>query len=147
MPPHAPNVDQQQPNVDQRKGFRHLSHDEKVQIWTFLGQGFSCRKIAAIIGHDATTVCRLAKKWKISKSLDRTIGSGRPRITSAVDDRALIRHVRNDRFASATDLQKLSPFENCRLEPYAGGSLSLVYLTPIGQPTNDSSRNLTEWRG
>jgi transposase len=115
MPPHAPNVDQQQSHEGQRKGFRHLSRDEKVQILTLLGQGFSGRKIAAVIGHDVTTVCRLAKKWKTSQSLDRTIGSGRPRITSAVDDRALIHHVQNDRFASATDLQKLSVFEKLSL--------------------------------
>ena len=144
MPPHAPNVDQQQSHEGQRKGFRHLSRDEKVQILTLLGQGFSGRKIAAVIGHDVT----LSVGWRRSgRHPNRWIGR-----LEAVDHVLLPRLMTEHLYVMCkTTGLPLRPtcrscqyLKNCRLEPYAGGSLSLVNLTPIGQPTNHSSRNLTE---
>ena len=53
--------------------------------------GWTYRRIAAHVGHNALVVCRCFVQWSMEHSQGRIPGSGRPRSTDARQDRRIVR--------------------------------------------------------
>ncbi|GFU08986.1 transposable element Tcb2 transposase [Trichonephila clavipes] len=68
------------------------------------GGGFSYRAIGARVQRNSSTVMRVWKQWTHEHRTSHKTGSGRRKVTSARDDRHLLRIVVNDRTASSRQL-------------------------------------------
>jgi hypothetical protein len=74
-----------------RSSFTHLDAFERGRIVGLREAGWSYRRIAAHIGHDATSVMRCWRRWVDEASHSRRPTSGRPRSTDARTDRRIVR--------------------------------------------------------
>ena len=68
--------------------------------------GFSYRDIAARTGHAATTVMRIWNQWREEGLTQRPADTGPRNVTTARDDRHLVRMAVTDRTASSTMLSR-----------------------------------------
>lgn len=69
---------------------KQLTDLEKGQFLAWSEAGVTNRKIARRLDRDHETINKLSKKYKQNNSTDRLLGSGRPRITTARDDRRIL---------------------------------------------------------
>lgn len=83
----------------------HMTTAELQQIHLLFNQGFSKKKIAAIIGCSKSSVIRTIKKVKETKSYDTKKRSGRPKKTSERIDRHLVTASECNRRLTSTDLK------------------------------------------
>ncbi|GFX90766.1 uncharacterized protein TNCV_3165971 [Trichonephila clavipes] len=58
--------------------------------------GFSYRAIGALMQRNSSTLMRVWKQWTNQNRTTRKTGSGRRNVTSACDNRHLLRMARND---------------------------------------------------
>ena len=68
--------------------------------------GLSWRDIAARTGHAATTVMRVWSQWREEGRTQRRAGTGPRNVTTARDDRHLVRMPATDRTAASTALSR-----------------------------------------
>ena len=68
--------------------------------------GLSYRDTAARTGHAATAVMRVWNQWREEGRTQRRAGTGPRNVTTARDDRHLVRMVMTDRTASSTVLSR-----------------------------------------
>ena len=92
------------PRQRQRAAFHQLTEFERGRIIGLREGGFSYRAIAARVQRNSSTVMREWKQWTDENRTTRKSGSGRRNVTSACDDRHLVRMVRMDRTASSREL-------------------------------------------
>lgn len=87
-----------------RVKFQQLTEFERGRIIGLREGGFSYREIAARVQRNSSTVMRVWKQWTEENRTTRKTGSGRRKVTSARDDRHLVRMAVTDRTASSRQL-------------------------------------------
>lgn len=80
-----------------------------------LASGLSSRQVGKNFGIDHKTVLRIKKKYDESGTTERVAGSGRPRKSTARDDRILVNIVKKDAKKTASDVTKYAN-EQLKLE-------------------------------
>ncbi|RZC40880.1 HTH Tnp Tc3 2 domain containing protein [Asbolus verrucosus] len=85
---------------------RHLSLDECVQAATWVDEGWSYRNIVQRLGISHTTISRVIQRYRETQDHQRYLGQGRPRKTTALEDRFLRISVLRERFTTYRDLQR-----------------------------------------
>jgi transposase len=87
-----------------------VSYFNKVKIITMLERGFSEVRIADQLGLVRSSVNFISRKWRETGSLDRKVGSRRPRAPTEQNDRALIEEIENNPFTTAVEARNLTNF-------------------------------------
>ncbi|GFX59050.1 transposable element Tc1 transposase [Trichonephila clavipes] len=89
-----------------RKGakFEQISEFERGKIVGLREAGLSYRAVAARVQRNISTIMRVSKQWTDEGRTARKSGSGPRNVTSAQDDRRLVRMVQTDRTASSRQL-------------------------------------------
>ncbi|GFY22068.1 transposable element Tcb2 transposase [Trichonephila clavipes] len=89
-----------------RKGakFEQISEFERGRIVGLREAGLSYRAVAAHVQRNRSTILRVSKQWTDEGRTARKSGSGPRNVTSARDDRRLVRMVQTDRTASSIQL-------------------------------------------
>ncbi|GFU54219.1 transposable element Tcb2 transposase [Trichonephila clavipes] len=89
-----------------RKGakFEQISEFERGKIVGLREAGLSYRAVAARVQHISSTIMRVSKQWTDEGRTARKSGSGARNVTSAPDDRRLVRMAQTDRTASSRQL-------------------------------------------
>ena len=77
-----------------------LSTYERWRIIGMRDSGMSCRAIARQLGYHHSVITRLVQKHAQTHDVKDRARSGRPKVTSVREDRALLRHVRRLPFTS-----------------------------------------------
>ena len=80
---------------------RRISEEQRCQIIGMHTTGMSFKAIGRQMGYDYTVVSRLVRKHTQTNNVKDLPRSGRPRVTSTRDDRALQRLVRHMPFATS----------------------------------------------
>jgi hypothetical protein len=80
----------------------HLSLAEKVRVVTLLEEGWSERRVAVRFDIARSTVHN-KKMWNERQSFERQVGSGRPRVSTEIDDVNLMQVLRENPFNSVTE--------------------------------------------
>lgn len=83
-----------------------LTPRKKSVIVALSKEGFSSREIANRVGFNQSTVVRLLQKYQRTGDVARKRGRGRKRVTTAAEDRYLIRLCIRNRRASSSDLKR-----------------------------------------
>jgi transposase len=81
---------------------KQLTDFQKGKALTLWEQGVSNRKIGKSLKTSETTIRNLIKKWKNTRSYQRKKGSGRPRKTTARQDREIVRTAIRNRRSTST---------------------------------------------
>lgn len=84
---------------------RNLNRDECVQAVTLANEGLSSRAIALRLGVSHTTISRVVQRFRETNDHNRRQGQGRPRITTAIQDRFITLHALRERFTSTRKIQ------------------------------------------
>ncbi|GFY24274.1 transposable element Tc1 transposase [Trichonephila clavipes] len=89
-----------------RKGakFEQISEFERGKIIGLREAGLSYRAVAARVQRNSSTIMRVSKQWTDEGRTARKSGSGPRNVTSAPDDRRLVRMAQTDRTASSRQL-------------------------------------------
>ncbi|GFV46307.1 transposable element Tcb2 transposase [Trichonephila clavipes] len=89
-----------------RKGakFEQISEFERGKIVGLREAGLSYRAVAARVQRNSSTIMRVSKQWTEEGRTARKSGSGPRNVTSAPDDRRLVRMAQTDRAASSRKL-------------------------------------------
>ncbi|GFV61600.1 transposable element Tcb1 transposase [Trichonephila clavipes] len=89
-----------------RKGakFEQISEFERGKIVGLREAGLSYRAVAARVQRNNSTIMRVSKQWTDEGRTARKSGSGARNVTSAPDDRRLVRMAQTDRTASSRQL-------------------------------------------
>ncbi|GFV23086.1 transposable element Tcb2 transposase [Trichonephila clavipes] len=89
-----------------RKGakFEQISEFERGKIVGLREAGLSYRAVAARVQRNSSTIMRVSKQWTDEGRRARKSGSGPRNVTSAPDDRRLVRMAQTDRTASSRQL-------------------------------------------
>lgn len=84
----------------------HVDREEvrAIRIQTLSAEGLTQREVAQRLGISCSTVCRTLRRFRETGSNRRRHGQGRPRATSAVDDRFLHLTALRDRFQTSVQL-------------------------------------------
>jgi transposase len=85
---------------------KHMTEVQKGQICAFKASGRSRNWIARALQLHNNAVGRVIKKYEAGEHLERKAGSGRPKKTSAHTDRAIVREMKVNRFATAPEIQE-----------------------------------------
>lgn len=85
---------------------RRISEDQRWQIIGMHSAGMSHKAIGRQLGYHYSVISRLVRKHDESNAVKDRPRSGRPRATSQREDRALIRLVRRQPFASSPSLKR-----------------------------------------
>ena len=81
---------------------KRVSHDDRVKMVVLRDEGYSLQEIASKLKCNRSTVCRTLAKQRTCGTVDDRKKSGRPRISTPRDDRALQRIcLHNRRFTSS----------------------------------------------
>ena len=99
------------PRRRERAQYQLVSAFERDRMFGQREAGLSYRDIAVRTGHDATTVVRVWNQWREVGRTQRRAGTGPHNMTTARDDRHLIRMAVMDRTASSTVLSRRSSTE------------------------------------
>ncbi|GFW23148.1 transposable element Tc1 transposase [Trichonephila clavipes] len=91
------------PSPRKKEKFQQLAF-ERGRIIGLREGGFSYRAIGAREQRNSSTVMRVWKQWTDAHRTTRKTGSGRRKVTSARDDRHLLRMAVNNRTASSRQL-------------------------------------------
>lgn len=75
-----------------------------IRIQTLSAEGLTQREVAQRLGISCSTVCRTLRRFRETGSNRRRPGQGRPRATSAMDDRFILLTALRDRFQTSTQL-------------------------------------------
>ena len=86
--------------------YQQVSAFERGRMVGLREAGLSYRDIAARTGHSATTVMRVWNQWKEEGRTQRRAGIGPRDVTTARDDRHLVRMTVMDRTVSSTVLSR-----------------------------------------
>ncbi|GFW13020.1 transposable element Tc1 transposase [Trichonephila clavipes] len=89
-----------------RKGakFEQISEFERGRIVGLREAGLSYRAVAARVQRNSSTIMRVSKQWTDEGRTARKSGSGPRNVTSARDDRRLVRMAQTDHTASSRQL-------------------------------------------
>ncbi|GFX62330.1 transposable element Tcb1 transposase [Trichonephila clavipes] len=87
-----------------KEKFQQLMEFERERITGLREGGFSFRAIGAHVQRNSSTVMRVWKQWSDEHQTTRKTGNGRRKVTSARDDRHLLRMAVNDSTASSRQL-------------------------------------------
>ncbi|GFV06776.1 transposable element Tcb2 transposase [Trichonephila clavipes] len=89
-----------------RKGakFEQISEFKRGRIVGLREDGLSYRAVAARVQRNSSTIMRVSKQWTDEGQTARKSGSGPRNVTSACDDRRLVRMAQTDRTASSRQL-------------------------------------------
>ena len=80
---------------------KRISHDDRVKMVVLRDEGYSLQEIASKLKCNHSTVCRTLAKQRACGTVDDRKRSGRPRISTPRDDRALQRICLHNRFTSS----------------------------------------------
>lgn len=94
------------PRVRRRNAYQHVSDFDRGRIVAYRDCGLSYRSIAARVGRDPMTVCRIWNRWVQEGHTDRRAGSQRPAITNSREDRHFTRMALMDRTATSGALSQ-----------------------------------------
>ena len=86
--------------------YQQVSAFERGRIVCRREAGLSYRDIAARTGHAAMTVMRVRNQWREEGRTQRRAGTAPRNVTTARDDRRLVRMAVTDRTASSTELSR-----------------------------------------
>jgi transposase len=92
----------------------HLSLAEKVRVVTLLEEGWLERRVAVRFNIARSTVHN-KKMWNERQSFERQVGSGRPRVSTEIDDVNLIQVLRENPFNSVTEAHNETNFPGALL--------------------------------
>lgn len=81
----------------------HLSLAEKFRVVTLLGEGCSERRVALRFHIPKSTVHNIKRIWDERQTFERRLGSGRPRVSTEVDDGNLVDFIRENPFQCVVD--------------------------------------------
>lgn len=87
------------------QGRRNLNHDDCVKAVTLINEGLSMRVVADRLGVSVSTISRVVQRFRETQSYDRRRGQGRPRVTTAIQDRFIRVRALRERFVTSTNLQ------------------------------------------
>lgn len=83
-----------------------ISSFDRVRIVTLRQQGLSMREVARIVGRSHSDVVRTWNRYQATGDVKDQQRTGRPRATTAADDRFLLVTARRNRFENATELRR-----------------------------------------
>lgn len=83
-----------------------LSELDRGRLLQMHLDGKSCRQIALQLNVSKSSVNRMIMKYEATGSTSRAPGQGRKRSTTEREDRTITRYTRNNRFASAREIQR-----------------------------------------
>ena len=89
---------------------------QAIGMWEVVG--LSRNAITDFLGVPRATVGFWVRKFRKYGCLDRLSVSGRPRATSSRADRRLIRLCKSNRFATSSELKKISSRYRCERQPH-----------------------------
>ncbi|KFM68742.1 Transposable element Tc1 transposase, partial [Stegodyphus mimosarum] len=95
------------PRRRKRARFEQLTEFERGRIIGLREAGLSYRAVSSRVQRNSSTVMRVWKQWTDECRTTRKSGSGPRNVTSARDDRHLVRMARTDRTASSRQLAAL----------------------------------------
>ncbi|GFU05103.1 uncharacterized protein TNCV_574541 [Trichonephila clavipes] len=135
MPPQR-NMEQFQQHTEFERGIISLREG-----------GFSYRAIGVRVQRNNFTVMRVWKQWTDEHRPTRKIGSGRWKVTSARNDRHLLRMVVNDRTVSSRQLAAhwftatgvLMLASSTSSAPWIGCKGAFIHDPPHGKPSTAAS--------
>ena len=79
-----------------------LNNDERNQAIGMLNAGTSATVVSRHFGCTRKTIVRLRRRFRVTGNVADRPGSGRPRVTTAADDRYIVlQHLRNRRLTTA----------------------------------------------
>ena len=79
-----------------------LNNDERNQAIGMLNSGMSATVVSRLFGCTRKTIERLRKRFRVARNVADRPRSGRPRVTTAADDRYIVlQHLRNRRLTAA----------------------------------------------
>ena len=87
-----------------KTGSKHLTDSDKDKIFGALLTGLSVNEIAKLFNVPERTIYRYKSRIVATKSVDRIEDSGRPRVTTKVEDRAIIRAMKKDRGITSDEI-------------------------------------------
>ncbi|CAH2109214.1 unnamed protein product [Euphydryas editha] len=85
---------------------RHLSVTEVAQLVTLVKDGYRYQQVGDRLDVSASVVCRAYNRYLETDGYGRQAGKGRRRVTYSPDDRAIIRHFRQEPFVPANKIKK-----------------------------------------
>ena len=85
---------------------RRLTHDDRVKIVVLREEGYSLAEIAARVRCSKSGVSKTLSRVRVTGSVNDRKRSGRPRITSPRDDRALVKMSLQNRRLTSTELKR-----------------------------------------
>lgn len=88
----------------------HASIQLKARIITKLEDGWSLAAVANHFNISKSTAYRINRRWIQDQTLNRKEGSGRPKISTADEDRALLLELEQNPFLNAKEARILSRF-------------------------------------
>lgn len=95
---------------------RPVSCSEKQRIIDLHRDGKSTSDITGLLGRSPSVVKRIVAKFKCTNSIESSLRSGRPRKTSAQQDRIITRMSLKDRFKTAAEISReLGSTSDCRV--------------------------------
>ena len=94
------------PHRRERVQYQQVSAFERGRMVGLREAGLTYRDIAARTGHASTTVMRVWNQWREKSLTQVRAGTGSRNVTTARDDRHIVRMVATDREASSTGLSR-----------------------------------------
>ena len=92
-----------------------LNKDERNQAIGILNAGMSATVVSRHFGGTQKTIQRLRRPFRVTGNAVDRPGSGRPRVTTAVDDRYIIlQHLRNRRLTAAATGRQYGIHPDCQ---------------------------------
>ena len=88
----------------ENRGRKHLNEKERASIVAFTLDGKLIREIANLLGIADATVVLWQKRYAETSDVNRQPGSGRPRKTTAAEDRRLFQVVRDKPITTAQEI-------------------------------------------
>lgn len=88
----------------------HLSIAQKSSIITLLGEGWSERRVADRFQVSKSTIHDVKVKWNQRHSLERQVGTGRPKVSTEEEDYNLVNFLENHPFETAIEARHMTNF-------------------------------------
>jgi hypothetical protein len=82
---------------------QHTTPVTRARIITKLEEGWSIRAAAEAFHLNKNSVLKMKKRWELEGTVQRKAGSGRPKISTDVEDTQLINYLRENPFHTARD--------------------------------------------
>lgn len=113
-----PTIFSDEPDSQEHKKPRRqqLSEGDKIDILTMRSDGVSIREIARITSRNPSCISRFLRRMSDERRISRKPGSGRPRKTSDMTDRLIVRCILKNRFVAATQVARNLSFQNLSVD-------------------------------